>query len=102
MMRTKIILVVAALLVAMLAAFAGPAMADTQRCNVHDNHFANCNGDRFVNPDRFFFDDGFRNAFFFDNCGEEIGGIFFDIAPFNDCGFNGFDGIHNGVFQSVG
>jgi hypothetical protein len=43
MRRTKIVLAVAALLAAMLAAIPGPAaMADTERCNVHDNNFVTC------------------------------------------------------------
>ena len=92
MRRTKIVLAVAALLAAMLAAIPGPAaMADTERCSVHDNNFVTCHDDR-----------SFFDGFFFDNCGTEIGGILFTVAPFNDCGFNGFDdGVHNGVFQSV-
>ena len=59
-----------------LAAFAGPAMADTQRCNEHDNNF---------------FNDGF-----FTN----------DLFPFfNDLeneGFNGVDGDHDFVNQEAG
>ena len=96
MRRIKLVLGALAVVVATFAAFAGPAMADTQRCNVHDNNFVNCNGDRFVNPDNFFFNNN--------------GGLFFtnDFFPFfNFPGFgafdnvNGFDGVHNVVFQEA-
>ena len=92
MKRTKIVLAVAALLVAMLAAIPGPAaMADVERCHVsNDNDVARCDGDTFFNTD--------QGDFFF-GCGEEIGGIFFTIPPFNDCGFDNADNV---IFQSVG
>jgi hypothetical protein len=84
MRRIKLILAAVVVMVATFAAFAGPAMAATQRCNVHDNNFVNCNGDRFVNPDRFFFDDGLRNDFFF-----PFNTFFFGDEDFANCPFLG-------------
>ena len=87
MRRIKLVLAALALVVATFAAFTGPAMADTFRND----------------GERFFVNNG-NNGFLFDNCGTVIGGILFDIAPFNDCGFdnNRNDGIFNGVFQEAG
>ena len=94
MRRTKIILAVAALLVAMLAASAGPAMAASDNDTRQDRQDINL--DRQLlneNNDRFFFDDGFRDD-----------GVFFtsDFFPFfdEDDFFN--DGMDNVIFQSVG
>ena len=97
MRRIKLVIVALALVMATFAAFAGPAMADNLNCRDAQGFLIRCDG-------QFFAPVGdFNNGFFFDNCGTEIGGILFTVAPFNDCGFNGFDdGVHNGVFQSVG
>ena len=70
MRRTKMVLAVAALMVSMLTAMAGPAMAnDFDRCRDLNGPFVRCDGDLFqrVNDfnDGFFFDpfffDGFDN-----------------------------------------
>jgi hypothetical protein len=98
MVRIKVVLAALALVVATFAAFAGPAMADTFG-NDGQRFFVNNGND----GQRFFVNNG-NNGFLFDNCGTVIGGILFDIAPFNDCGFdnNRNDGIFNGVFQEAG
>ena len=97
MRRIKLVLGALAVVGASFAAFAGPAMADNLNCRDAQGNLIRCDGQFFAPVS------DFNNGFFFDNCGTEIGGIFFDSAPFNDCGFNNFnDGIDNGVFQSVG
>ena len=100
MRRIKWILAAAAVMAAMLAFSAGPAMAadrhnnnDTTRCRDFSNDLVRCNGDFFVNTDRafgfpvfvndgrFFDDDFFDDGFFFNGVNND----FFDPF-FNDNG----------------
>jgi hypothetical protein len=84
--RIKVILAVAALLVAMIVASAAPAFANGNDNDRNDNRdFNNCCFNSFVNESSFF-----PFFFGFNNFGEDD---FFNT---------GFDGIHNGVFQEAG
>jgi hypothetical protein len=109
--RIKLVLGALALVVAMFAAFAGPAMADNlNNCRDAQGSLIRCDG-QFFAPVSDFNNDGLfltGNDFFpffgfpgfgaFDN----INGInTFDNVNGFDGFHNGFDGNHNGVFQSV-
>ena len=99
MRRMKLVLGALAVVVAMLAAFAGPAMANTN----NDHFFRNNDGVRvFDNGNNgVFFNDGINNDGFFPFFGFPFGnGIFFDNG-INTFDHNGFDGINNIIDQEA-
>ena len=79
MSRIKLVLSVAAVMAAMLVAFAGPAAADVIRFDNDGFRVHNNDGFRFDDNDNFFFVDGFRPFFFDDFFPFGGGGIGFDI-----------------------
>jgi hypothetical protein len=62
MRRIKLVLGALALVVAMFAAFAGPAMADNLNCRDASGFLIRCDGQFFAPVN-----DGFNNGFFLDN-----------------------------------
>jgi hypothetical protein len=104
MRRIKLVLGALAVVVAMLAAFAGPAMADNlNNCRNVSGPGIRCDGTRFLPVNDFnngftLFNSGFNSPFGFGFPGFDA---FDNINGFD--GFNNdFDGGSNGVFQSVG
>jgi hypothetical protein len=107
MRRIKLVLGALALVVAMFAAFAGPAMADNNlNCRDAQGNLIRCDGQLFapVNDgfnNGFFLNDGFNTGFnspFFFNDGFNNGCFngCFDTgfsSPFFNTGFNGFGGF---------
>jgi hypothetical protein len=86
MRRIKLVLGALALVVAMFAAFAGPAMADDLDCRNVSGPGIRCDGTRFLPVNNF---NNFNDGVFLVNG--------FNTFPFfNTFGFNGFGGFDGG------
>ena len=98
--RIKLVLGAAVLMVGMLSAIAGPAMADDfTRCKDLNGDFVRCDGDLFQQVDNNGFNDfGFNN---FNDCND---GLFNDCNDglFNDCNDGLFNDCNDGLFLNDG